>query len=243
MADKRMFTKKIIDSDAFLDMPLSTQALYFHLNMRADDDGFINNPKKVARVVGASDDDLKLLVLKRFVIGFESGVIVIKHWWMHNTLKSDRYHPTDYQEELSRLGIKPNKSYTDHPEALLPPAETGGDKLEPEWKQDGTSDIGLGLGIGLGLEEKKESSRKKKAPAFVPPTLDQVQAYCRERSSSVDPVKFFEYYEAGGWRDSKGNQVRNWKQKLITWERKDDGRSQHPRNTPQGAKGNAIHYD
>ena len=77
-----MFTKKIIDSDAFLDMPLSAQALYFHLNMRADDDGFINNPRKIQRFTGSSDDDLKLLLAKRFVLAFESGVVVIKHWRM-----------------------------------------------------------------------------------------------------------------------------------------------------------------
>lgn len=121
MAEKRMFTRKIIDSDIFLEMPLSAQALYFHLNMRADDDGFVNNPRKITKYINASDDDLKILLAKRFVIGFESGVIVIKHWRMHNTLKSDRYHPTDYQEEFSQLGIKPNKAYTDEPEELLPP--------------------------------------------------------------------------------------------------------------------------
>ena len=114
MAEKRMFTQKIIDSDAFLDMPLSTQALYFHLNMRADDDGFVNNPKRIQRTVGASEDDLKLLIVKRFVIGFDSGVIVIKHWRMHNTLRKDRYNPTQYQEELSTLAIKENNVYTEN---------------------------------------------------------------------------------------------------------------------------------
>jgi hypothetical protein len=113
MAEKRMFTQKIIDSDPFLDMPLSTQALYFHLNMRADDDGFINNPNKIKRTIGATDDDLKLLIAKRFLICFENGVIVIKHWRMHNTLRKDRYNPTTYQEELAMLEIKDNKSYTE----------------------------------------------------------------------------------------------------------------------------------
>lgn len=113
MAEKRMFTQKIIDSDAFLDMPLSSQALYFHLNMRADDDGFINNPRRIQRTIGASDDDLKLLCAKRFVIGFESGVIVIKHWRMHNTLRKDRYNPTQYQEELALLDVKDNNAYTE----------------------------------------------------------------------------------------------------------------------------------
>ena len=103
MAEKRMFARSLIDSDAFLEMPLSAQALYFHLNMRADDDGFINNPKRITDYVGAAADDLKLLLAKRFIIVFDSGVIVIRHWRMHNTLKSDRYHPTNYQEEFATL--------------------------------------------------------------------------------------------------------------------------------------------
>ena len=98
-----MFNIKIIDSDAFLDMPLSTQALYFHLNMRADDDGFVGNPKRIQRLVGASEDDLKLLIAKRFLLVFEDGVIVIKHWRMHNTIRNDRYTRTAYIEELKRL--------------------------------------------------------------------------------------------------------------------------------------------
>ncbi len=112
MATRRAFTKKITESDAFLDMPLSTQCLYFHLNMNGDDDGFINNPKRIMRLIGATDDDLKLLIAKSFVLVFESGVIVIKHWRMHNTLKNDRYHKTDYQEEFKMLGIKDNQAYT-----------------------------------------------------------------------------------------------------------------------------------
>lgn len=112
MADKRSFTKKITESDAFLEMPLSTQCLYFHLNMNTDDDGFVNNPKRIMRYIGASEDDMKLLITKSFVLVFESGVIVIKHFRMHNTLKNDRYHPTSYQEEYALLGIKENNSYT-----------------------------------------------------------------------------------------------------------------------------------
>ncbi len=107
-----MFAKTIIDSDAFLDMPASAQALYFHLAMRADDDGFINNPKKVMRIVGASNDDAKILLTKRFLLEFDSGIIVIKHWWMHNYIQKDRYKPTVYQEEKAQLSKKPNGSYT-----------------------------------------------------------------------------------------------------------------------------------
>ena len=112
MAERRMFAKTIIDSDAFLDMPLSTQALYFHLSMRADDDGFINNPKKIQRMIGACDDDLKVLIVKRFIIPFESGIVVIKHWKIHNYIRNDRYKETVYQEEKAQLTEKENKSYS-----------------------------------------------------------------------------------------------------------------------------------
>lgn len=113
VAEKRMFSRKIVDSDDFLDMPLSAQALYFHLNMEADDDGFINNPKKTQRGIGASADDLKLLIAKRFLICFENGVVVIKHWLMHNTLRKDRYTPTTYHEQYAALEVKNNKAYTE----------------------------------------------------------------------------------------------------------------------------------
>jgi len=137
MAEKRMFTQKIIDSDAFLDMPLSTQALYFHLNMRADDDGFINNPKRIQRTIGASDDDLKLLIAKRFVICFENGVIVIKHWRMHNTLRKDRYNPTQYQEQFAMLDVKDNNAYTEKPvNQLATTWQPNGNHLEPQYSID-----------------------------------------------------------------------------------------------------------
>ena len=105
-----MFTKKITESDAFLEMPSSTQMLYFRMN--ADDDGFVNNPKKIQRMCGASDDDFRLLIAKSFVLTFDSGIIVIKHWKMHNYIQSDRYVPTDYTDEKSMLGLKKNKAYT-----------------------------------------------------------------------------------------------------------------------------------
>lgn len=112
MAERRMFAKTIIDSDAFIDMPLSSQALYFHLSMRGDDDGFINNPKKIQRMIGASDDDFKMLVVKRFIIPFESGIVVIKHWKIHNYIRGDRKKDTVYPEEMSLLEEKENGAYT-----------------------------------------------------------------------------------------------------------------------------------
>lgn len=118
MAERRMFTKKITDSDPFTEMPLSAQALYFHLNMNADDDGFLNNPKKIQRSIGASEDDMKLLIAKRFILTFEKGVIVIKHWRMHNLLRKDRYTETQYIDEKDTLLLQKDGSYTEKPPEL-----------------------------------------------------------------------------------------------------------------------------
>ena len=112
MAERRMFAKTIIDSDAFLEMSLSTQALYFHLSMRADDDGFINNPKKIMRMCGANQNDYDVLLAKRFIISFDDGICVIKHWRIHNYIQSDRYKPTVYDEHKNKLFLNDNNSYT-----------------------------------------------------------------------------------------------------------------------------------
>lgn len=111
MAERRMFAKNVIDSDIFLDMPLSTQALYFHLAMRADDDGFVNNPKKISRMIGADDDSLKLLCIKKFLIPFENGVVVIRHWKVHNYIRKDTYKETAYKAEKAQLYVDDSDQY------------------------------------------------------------------------------------------------------------------------------------
>lgn len=160
MANKRMFNLKIIDSDAFLDMPLSTQCLYFHLNMRADDDGFVGNPKRIQRLIGASDDDLKLLIAKRFLLVFEDGVIVIKHWKLHNTIQKDRYTKTVYTDELKQLGLKENKAYT-----------FDVNKMETKCIQNVSTDIDIDkdidLGIDKGLDKGTDKDKKNKRETFV----------------------------------------------------------------------------
>ena len=113
MAERRMFAKTIVTSDAFLDMPLSARCLYFTLGMLADDDGFVNNPKSIMRQVGACTDDLNLLIVKQFILAFESGVIVIKHWRIHNYLQKDRYKETKYLDEKSALALDENGAYTE----------------------------------------------------------------------------------------------------------------------------------
>ena len=112
MAEKRMFAKTIIDSDAFLEMPQSTQLLYFHLSMRADDDGFINKPKTIMRMACCKDDDMRILIGKKFIIPFESGIVVIKHWKIHNYIAKDRYTETKYKNEKEQLTLDDNSAYS-----------------------------------------------------------------------------------------------------------------------------------
>ena len=111
MAERRMFAKTIIDSDDFIDMPISARLLYYDLAMRADDDGFVNAPKKIMRFVGASMDDMNVLIARQFLIPFESGVVVVRHWLIHNYIRKDTYKETTYQEEKARLRTDKNKSY------------------------------------------------------------------------------------------------------------------------------------
>lgn len=223
MAERRMFAKTIIDSDAFLDMPVSSQALYFHLGMRADDDGFINNPKKILRMVGASDDDLRVLMGKRFIIPFESGVVVIKHWKIHNYIQNDRYKETVYQEEKSRLIVKGNKAYSV-------------DGLDTDCIQDGYSlETQDRLGkdsIGKDIKErdkreksgKSDHSEKPKRPTFTPPSPQEVTAYCIESGIEVDANAFCDYYESNGWMVGK-NKMKSWKAAVRNWERHDRERN------------------
>ena len=204
MADRRMFTVKIVDSDAFLDMPLSAQCLYFHLNMRADDDGFVNNPKKIQRMLGASDDDLKLLLAKRFILGFESGVIVIKHWRMHNLLRKDRYNPTQYQDEFQRLCLKDNGAYTEH-----------GNLLATTWQPDGNQ---MATQDSIGKDSIGKDSKYKR---FTPPSVDEVRAYCEERNNNIDAEAFVDYYSSQKWKKANGRPVEDWRACVRTWEKRE----------------------
>jgi uncharacterized phage protein (TIGR02220 family) len=157
-----MFAKTIIDSDAFLDMPLTTQALYFHLSMRADDEGFINNPKKIMRMIGASDDEFRLLQAKSFIIPFESGVCVIKHWRIHNYLRNDRFKPTVYVEEKAQLSVKDNRAYTlnmGQANLGIPPGIPNADQCETQYR----------LGKVSVVEDSIEEYREDDFPEEDPP--------------------------------------------------------------------------
>lgn len=148
MAQRRMFSQKVTETDKFLDMALTAQSLYFHLGMNADDDGFVGNPKSIKRMIGASEDDLKALVEKDYLIVFDDGVVVIKDWLVSNYVKKDRYTPTIYTDDMKLIGLDKNKRYqfvSDlEPERnqvgaeMSPECIQGGDKMEPNCIQSGS---------------------------------------------------------------------------------------------------------
>lgn len=139
MANKRMFSRTVCESDTFLDLPGTSQRLYFFLGLYADDEGFLKNPKSVLRMISATNDDLNMLIFKGFVIPFDSGVIVITHWKLHNTIKNDRFHPTICAEERAMLTLSKSGSYERLPDGcqavanLDPSCVQSGSRLEPQY--------------------------------------------------------------------------------------------------------------
>ena len=162
MAEKRMFSSNVIDSDAFLDMSPTARLLYYDMGMRADDDGFIDSPKKIMRIIGASDSDLKELIDNGFVLRFESGVIVIRHWYVNNRVRRDTYHETIYTEEKSRLFMEKNNVYQLRNDSVTDTLQTrdeigsqirgGEDRLD----KDRLGKVRLGEGCACAREESSE---------------------------------------------------------------------------------------
>ena len=138
MAERRMFSKTIIDSDLFMDLPVEAQVLYFHLGMRADDDGFIGNSKKLCRMLGLGEENLEVLIEKELLIKFDSGVIAVKHWKVNNLIKNDRYKATIYQEEKSLLEVENNTYRKCEKKPRRAPQKDEKVSLEPKWNPSGT---------------------------------------------------------------------------------------------------------
>lgn len=201
MAERRMFSKTVIDSDAFLEMPLSAQALYFHLSMRADDDGFVNSPRRIMRLICCSDDDMKLLIAKNFVILFESGIVVIKHWRIHNYIQKDRYHETNYIKEKRMLRLNENNSYS---------------KVDTPCIQD-VSKLDTEVRLGKDSLDKDSQGESEKKRRFTPPTLSEVQNYIEEKGYHINAERFVNFYGSKNWMVGK-NKMSDWHKALGGWE-------------------------
>lgn len=217
MGDRRMLTRKVTDDDHFMSLSASAQALYLHLSMSADDDGFCNQVALCMFKAHASVSDLEALLSLRYIYQFESGVIVIKHWRMANALRKDRYTPTVWQKEFAMLNVKENGAYTMNG---LP----NGCQMVANGLPNGCPNISKDK---ISKDNLIESSPKRSR--FVPPTMEEVKAYCKERGNRVDPERFIDYYTANGWKVGK-NPMRDWKAAVRTWERQDTQKAR-TRNT------------
>lgn len=207
MADRRMITRKVTDDDNFMSLSSSAQALYLHLNMAADDDGFNNQVTVSMFKAHASVDDLRALLEKRYIYQFENGVIVIKHWRMANALRKDRYTPTAFKEEMKQLGIKENGSYTFTGNQTATTWQPTGNQTATEDRL-GKDSIGKNNNIGA------------KRSRFTPPTTEEIQAYCNEKHYNINPEHFIDYYESNGWKVGR-NSMKDWKAAVRNWARRD----------------------
>lgn len=212
MAERRMFAKTIVLSDAFLDLPMSARCLYFTLGMLADDDGFVNSPKSIMRQCGASNDDLKVLLAKKFILAFETGVIVIKHWRINNYLRNDRYTETKYVDEKALLTVDETGIYHSGIPGGIPNSgipSIGKDRLDK---------------VSLGKDSVEGEQKRKR---FTPPTLKEITAYVSENGFSVDPERFLDYYQSNGWKVGKVP-MKDWKATVRNWSRKDKEKQPEP---------------
>ena len=203
-----MFAKTIIDSDAFLEMPMTAQLLYFHLAMRGDDDGFINKPKAIMRICGAHDDDLRVLFAKKFVIPFESGVVVIKHWKIHNYIRKDTYIETKYKEEKACLELDENNAYR---LSVTKPSRVRNESVTSPSTQDSIGQYSI-----VKDNIKRENTKREKAE-LSSPTLEEIKEYGRSINREDIAKKFYDYYSAAGWKDTGGRNIHNWQAKYVAW--------------------------
>ena len=214
MAERRMFSKTVIDSDDFLEMPASCQLLYFYLALHADDDGFVNKPRSLARLTGGQEQDLQLLTHRGFIIGFDSGVVVIRHWKMHNTIRKDTYNPTKYARERAMLELDGCGSY------YLKETPCARAVAEPLRDCDGTENASETQVRSDKDRIGKDSSGKVREAEFPAPGLDEIRLYCQSRASPVDAQSFFDYYTANGWMAGK-ERIKDWKAMVRVWERRE----------------------
>lgn len=246
MAERRMISKKIVcNDDRFIEMPLSAQALYFHLLIRADDEGFVGNPKSIIRTINASEDDFKILIAKRYVLAFDSGVIVIKHWKIHNYIQKDRFTETSYVEEKQTLGLDEKGSYVEciqngynlDTQDRLGKYSIGKEReykekesaeaLENTQEKEKVTQKEKEL---LKNKEKENNTKEREIKKFfTKPSVEEVKQYCEERKNNVDYVKFYDFYESKGWMVGK-NKMKDWKACVRTWERSRGSGSIIPRN-------------
>lgn len=212
MANRRMFSLSVVDTDHFLDMPATARLLFYDLGMRADDDGFLQNAQRIARTTGAGKDDLSLLVAKGYVIPFESGVYVIRHWGVNNQIRRDRHHGTMCVAEKALLKITPSGEYAFADDSDTQMRLPSGCQVVAELETEDRLVKDRVNSVVANAPPAKKSKR------FIPPAVEEVAVYCEERHNGIDAQAFVDHYAASGWMRGK-TPIRDWKACVRTWER------------------------
>lgn len=251
MANRRMFSLDVVDTDRFLDMGSGAQLLYYNLGMHADDDGFVTSPKKIQRNCRATDGDFRELMREGYIKVFDSGVIVITHWKQNNFIRSDRYKPTRCVEEKAQIASLQNGTYALLSESPQLEVAATVDDAEPDSNQNATKRDTVGIPDGipdgsqsvptretqvrlgkdrlgqerLELGEDSPGEKKKRtAKPFSPPSFEQCQAYYQEKRFTFDLDFFYRYFTELKWHDGNGKPVKNWKAKMLTWQHREEER-------------------
>lgn len=235
MAERRMFAKSIVRSDAFLELSAEARDLYVQLGMEADDDGFVNSPKRIMREIGASEADLTQLVSKKFVILFQSGVLAIKHWKINNLIRIDRYRATKYQEELNQLTLKENGSYTVQKQKTTTGIPTD-NQMGDSWLTNGIPTVNpdkVRLGkdsiiisetknITNNITHARENDSKDGSERQIP-TLAEVKELAKSINAVVQPEWFFTYYDAKPqkWTTGDGKPIERWQAVFLFWNKQE----------------------
>lgn len=234
MANRRMISRDIMTSDAFLTLPIAAQALYAQIVLDADDRGFCDSPVRLMRMIGAEREDLDALISKRFLLAFDSGVVCVKHWEMTNAIQPSRRVETRYVTELESLELKSNGAYTEKRKPEINPSTSGvhecrqnADKVPTSCQQDADSlstQYRLGkdrlgqvsvypsvtsLEGGAEIENSSEIAER--------PTEDEVRTYFECNLPRIDYLAFFLHYAERGWVDAKGNPIVDWKSAARKW--------------------------
>ena len=220
MAERRMFAKSIVDSDAFLELPAKSQLLYFHLAMRADDEGFVNKAKTVSRTCGCNEEDLQRLVKEQYLIQFDGGLVVIRHWKIHNWIRGDRLRPTVYTAQKAALVLDESGAYTlcqTSDRQVTDNCQTSDRQVTDNCQtQDRLGKDRLGK-VSSGQESIGGCGGAEADPAFRAPTLTEVMIYVKQKKYQVDPEAFLGFYHRNGWRVN-GKPMKDWKGAVDLWQ-------------------------
>lgn len=228
MSKRRMFSSDITNSDTFIEMNLATQAIYFHLSLSADDDGFINSATRTLRAVGGEKAFIEELIQNRFLIHFDNGILLVRHWHLHNQIKKDRYTPTIYKKEMEEVVLMDKVYYKKSELDCI----QNGSTLEPQISKE-----------KISIDKDSIGESREGPPYFSVPSISDLEIYAAQIGyKNFNSKKFLSYYTANGWTTSNGRPCSDWKVLVDVWKARENDYSK-PNSTQKNSFHEFIHTD